>query len=316
MPLSQKEIRDRATEFAFRWCSTVREKSESQTFWNEFFDVFGISRRRIAAFEAPVKKLGDKAGSIDLFWKGMLIVEHKSQGQNLDRAYQQALDYFPGISEQELPKYVLVSDFANLRLYDLEADIETDFPLTDLPAQIHRFGFMSGYTKRTYQDEDPVNVQVAEKMGELHDALLAGGYDGHKLEIFLVRLIYCLFADDTGIFPRDHFRFLLEEKTREDGTDTGTLIAQVFQILDTPPEKREKPWTKIWKNFLTSTVHSTKRCCAFPISISGCAVHFWSALPSIGAGSRRPSSAQCSSPLWIRTHAATSAPIILPKGTS
>jgi len=240
MPLSQKEIRERAVEFAFRWGSAVREKSEAQTFWNEFFDIFGISRRRVAAFEAPVKKLGDKAGSIDLFWKGMLIVEHKSQGQNLDRAYQQALDYFPGISEQELPKYVLVSDFANLRLSDLEADTETDFPLTDLPTQIHRFGFMSGYTKRTYQDEDFVNVQVAEKMGELHDALLAGGYDGHKLEIFLVRLIYCLFADDTGIFPRDHFRFLLEEKTREDGTDTGTLIAQVFQTLDTPPEKREK----------------------------------------------------------------------------
>jgi hypothetical protein len=64
----------------------------------------------------------------------MLIVEHKSRGHNLDRAYQQALDYFPGISEQELSKYVLVSDFANCRLYDLEADTERDFLLTDLPA--------------------------------------------------------------------------------------------------------------------------------------------------------------------------------------
>jgi hypothetical protein len=240
MPLSQKEIRDRALEFSSRWVSVVRERSEAQTFWNEFFDIFGISRRRVAAFEAPVKKLADNAGSIDLFWKGMLIVEHKSLGKNLDRAYQQALDYFPGISERDLPKYVLVSDFANFRLYDLEADRETDFLLADLPAQIHWFDFMSGYTKRTYQDEDPVNVQVAEKMGELHDALLAGGYDGHKLEIFLIRLIYCLFADDTGIFPRDHFRFILEEKTREDGTDTGALIAQVFQTLDTPPDKRER----------------------------------------------------------------------------
>lgn len=240
MPLSQKEIRDRAVEFAFNWSSTVREKSEAQTFWNEFFNIFGIPRRRVAAFEAPVKKLGDKAGSIDLFWKGMLIVEHKSLGQNLDKAYQQALDYFPGIPDQELPKYVIVSDFEKFRLYDLEINTETDFPLTNLPEQIHRFGFMSGYTKRTYKDEDPVNVEVAEKMGELHDALLASGYDGHKLEVFLVRLIYCLFADDTGIFPRDHFRFILEEKTREDGTDTGTLIAQIFQTLDTPPEKREK----------------------------------------------------------------------------
>ncbi len=316
MPLSQKEIRDRAVEFAFSCGSAVREKSEAQTFWNEFFDIFGISRRRVAAFEAPVKKLGDKAGSIDLFWKGILIVEHKSRGQNLDRAYQQALDYFPGISEQELPKYVLVSDFANFRLYDLEADTETDFLLTDLPVQIHRFGFMSGYTKRAYQDEDPVNVQVAEKMGELHDALLAGGYDGHKLEIFLVRLIYCLFADDTGIFPRDHFRFLLEEKTREDGTDTGTLIAQSFRPSTRHPKRGRKPWMKTWKNSPTSMAHSTKRYYAFPISIPGCAVHFWSALPSIGAGYLRPSSARCSSPSWIRGNAATSAPITPPRGTS
>jgi hypothetical protein len=239
MPLSQKEIRDRALEFASRWVSAVRERSEAQTFWNEFFDIFGISRRRVAAFEAPVRKLGDKAGSIDLFWKGTLLVEHKSRGQNLDKAYQQALDYFPGITEQELPQYVLVSDFARFRLYDLEEGTQVEFPLADLPGHIHSFGFISGYKKRIYQDEDPVNVQVAEKMGELHDALLAGGYDGHKLEVFLVRLIYCLFADDTGIFPRDHFRFLLEDKTKEDGTDMGAWIAQVFQILDTPENRRE-----------------------------------------------------------------------------
>ena len=85
MPLSQKEIRDRAVDFAFRWGSAVREKSESQTFWNEFFDVFGISRRRVAAFEAPVKKLGDKAGSIDLFWKGMLIVTAGTTGYREER---------------------------------------------------------------------------------------------------------------------------------------------------------------------------------------------------------------------------------------
>ena len=240
MPLRQQEIRERAQEFAFSWVSATRERSEAQTFWNEFFYVFGISRRRVASFEEPVKKLGDQRGAIDLIWKGTLIVEHKSRGQSLDKAYSQALGYFPGLKEQDLPKYVLVSDFARFRLYDLDEDIHCEFNIEDLPNQIHLFGFISGYTKRVYRDEDPVNIAAAEKMGELHDALSDSGYTGHELEVFLVRLVYCLFADETGIFPKDHFRFFIEEKTREDGMDVGALLEAFFETLDQPPEARQK----------------------------------------------------------------------------
>jgi hypothetical protein len=117
------------------------------------------------------------------------------------------------LPEKELPQVVIISDFGNFRLFDLETGEEHTFRLEELPDKIHLFGFISGYTKRTYKDQDPVNIAVAEKMGELHDALLESGYSGHKLEVFLVRLVYCLFADDTGIFPKDHFRFFLDEKT-------------------------------------------------------------------------------------------------------
>lgn len=240
MPLSQKEIRDRAYQFAQEWSVVTRERAEAQTFWNEFFNIFGFNRRRVASFEEPVKKLGDRRGSIDLFWKGTLLVEHKSKGQDLDKAVQQAFDYFPGIKDQDLPKYVLVSDFARFRLYDLEEDSQHEFTLAELPERTHLFGFISGYTKRTYQDQDPVNIAVAEKMGELHDALLDSGYGGHELEQFLVRLIYCLFADDTGIFPKDHFRYFIEDRTREDGMDTGQNIAAIFQILNTAEDKRSR----------------------------------------------------------------------------
>ncbi len=249
MPLSQKEIRDRATEFAHEWAGTSREKSESQTFWNEFFKIFGITRRRVASFEEPVRKLGDQRGSIDLFWKGTLLVEHKSKGQDLDYAYQQALDYFPGIREQYLPKYVLVSDFDKFRLYDLDEDTESDFTLSELPQKIHLFGFISGYKKQKYHEEDPVNVRVAEKMGELHDALLASGYAGHALEVFLVRLMYCLFADDTGIFPKDHFEFFIENRTNPNGTDVGAVIAMIFQTLNTPEDKRQTTMDEEWRQF-------------------------------------------------------------------
>src|SRR5437868_3746016 len=145
MPLTQKEIRDKALQFASDWAEESRERAEAQTFWNEFFNIFGLTRRRLASYEAPVKKLGNKSGSIDLFWKGTLLVEHKSKGQDLDKAYQQALDYFPGLKEQDLPRCVLVSDFARFRLYDLETDTQHEFALAQLPDKIHLFGFISGY---------------------------------------------------------------------------------------------------------------------------------------------------------------------------
>lgn len=237
--LTQFELRNNALAFVKEWEGETRERAESQTFWNDFFKIFGITRRRIATFEEPVKKLGDKRGSIDLFWKGTLIVEHKSASKDLTSAYRQALDYFEGINENELPQYVLVSDFQRFRLYDLDIDKQYDFTLSDLPDKLHLFGFISGFKQRTLDDEDPVNVQVAEKMGELHDALLASGYFGHNLEVFLVRLIYCLFADDTGIFPRDHFHYFLENRTNAGGYDTGPILTTIFQTLNAPQERRQ-----------------------------------------------------------------------------
>ncbi|MBU3013686.1 hypothetical protein KO488_02875 [Poseidonibacter lekithochrous] len=116
MALSWNEIKNRAITFSKEWESEEREHAESQSFWNDFFNIFGISRRRVASFEEPVKKLGEKRGRIDLFWKGTILVEHKSKGKDLDKAYTQALDYFPGLKEDELPKYVLISDFEIFRL--------------------------------------------------------------------------------------------------------------------------------------------------------------------------------------------------------
>ncbi len=255
-PLSPNEIRDRALRFAREWESERREKAEAQTFWNEFFNVFGISRRRVASFEEPVKHLrqrletgdlsakggkGGHAGFIDLFWKGTLIAEHKSAGKDLDTAYQQALDYFPGLQERDLPRYVIVSDFARIRLYDLEADTKSEFPLQDLHKKIGLFGFISGYTTQRIQEQDPVNIKAAEKMGRLHDQLKAGGYGGHALEVLLVRLLFCLFAEDTTIFDqKGMFREWIETCTREDGSDFGSQLELLFQVLNTPENKRQK----------------------------------------------------------------------------
>ncbi len=241
MPLSWNEIRSRALEFSKRWELETSEDAEAKAFWTELFNVFGIDRKRVASFEEPVKKLGDKQGYIDLFWKGMLLVEHKSRGKDLDKAYTQALDYFPGIKERDLPKYVLVSDFARFRLYDLEENTETEFNLADLHQRIKHFAFIAGYRTQTIAPQNPVNIKAAERMGKLHDALKASGYQGHSLEVLLVRLLFCLFADDTGIFqPASAFRAWIEERTAADGSDLGPQLAQLFQILNTPEDRRAK----------------------------------------------------------------------------
>ncbi len=239
MPLSWNEIKDRALKFSREWGDAASEHADAKSFWDAFFGVFGVSRRRVATFEQKVKKLDDKQGYIDLFWKGVLLIEHKSRGKDLDRAHTQALDYFHGIKERDLPKYVLVSDFQRFRLYDLEENTKTEFRLTDLHKRIKHFAFIAGYRTQTIAPQNPVNIKAAERMGKLHDALKASGYDGHPLEVLLVRLLFCLFADDTGIFqPASAFRAWIEERTAPDGSDLGPQLAQLFQVLNTPDDRR------------------------------------------------------------------------------
>jgi len=239
MRLSWNEIRARAAHFSAEWKDAHYERGEAQSFYNDFFDIFGVKRRKVASFEEPVRKLGDRRGFIDLFWKGLLLVEHKSAGRSLIPAKQQALDYFPTLKDYELPRYILLSDFQSFELYDLEDGIELCFTLADLPHKIEAFAFILGVQKRTFRDQDPVNIEAAEIMGRLHDALEASGFTGDDLERFLVRLLFCLFADDTGIFePRGIFEDLIKNRTTEDGSDLGGWLGTVFQTLDKPLDQR------------------------------------------------------------------------------
>lgn len=237
MPISLNEIRSRALQFSNEWKDANNEKADAQTFWNEFFVVFGITRRRVASFEVPATKTDGQGGFIDMLWKGNCLIEHKSRGKDLDMACRQAFDYFPGIKEAELPKYVIVSDFARFRVYNLDESTHIEFRLEDLTQNIHHFGFISGYQKTTYKEEDPVNIEAALRMGKLHDQLKAIGYEGHHLEVYLVRLLFCLFADDTGIFEKDCFQQYLEQRTSEDGSDLANHLAELFQVLNTPKDK-------------------------------------------------------------------------------
>ena len=245
MRLSWNKVRSRAAAFAREWENAHYEKGETQSFYDSFFRIFGVKRQSVARYEQHVKKLDNSSGFIDLFWPGVLIVEQKSAGLNLAKAYDQAGGYFDALSESERPRYILVSDFQTFDLHNLAKRKTVAFALADLPAHVKKFNFILGGETSSFEDQDPVNIEAAELVGKLHDALEASGYKGHDLEQFLVRIVFCLFAADTGIFesrdisePRDIFLDFLENRTQPDGSDLGGRLAQLFQVLNTPEDKR------------------------------------------------------------------------------
>ncbi len=239
MRLGWDEIKRRAKAFSDEWKDAHYERGQTQTFYNEFFEIFGIKRKQVAIYEQRVKLLNSRHGFIDLFWPGTLLVEQKSHSLDLNRAQGQALDYVEGLHPTQQPQWVLTCDFQSWVLLDLESGNELRFRLADLHKHITAFDFMLG-RKVTFETQANVTIKAAELMGKLHDALEDSGYIGHELEQLLVRLLFCLFADDTGIFqPKDLFLQLIENDTRPDGSDTGRVINDLFDVLDTPENARQ-----------------------------------------------------------------------------
>ncbi|MEE9311956.1 MAG: type IIL restriction-modification enzyme MmeI, partial [Planctomycetota bacterium] len=244
--LSLSEIRNNAIEFSAEWKDATSERAEAQSFWRDFFMVFGIQRRSVATFEEPVKNLGGAYDRIDVFYKKKMLGEHKSRGQDLSKADSQAFNYAQSLVREdrkdEAPRYIVVSDFARFVIYDLESEDPTEPTATIATSELHKnikhFGFLSGYETRSLESEDEINVQAVEVLGALHDGLADGGFEGHDLERFLVRVLFCLFAEDTGIFDPNAFRIIIEN-SKSDGSNLGPNLAQMFRVLDKPQDKRQ-----------------------------------------------------------------------------
>jgi len=240
MRLTWPEIRARAAKFSDDHQLDHYEKGQTQTFYNEFFECFGVDRKQVAVYEQRVKNLPqDRKGFIDLFMPGKLIVEQKSAGLDLRVANDQALDYYEGLPEAIKPRYILTCDFQRFELLDLETRREWRFPLADLKKHVEAFAFIVGVETRQFRNQKPANPKASELLGKLHRQLEEDGYSGHKLQLLLVRLLFILFADDTGIWPKDQFLVWLEQRTQPDGRDLGEKLTALFGVLDTAADDRQ-----------------------------------------------------------------------------
>ena len=242
MRLSWNEIRVRAAGFARRWEDAAYEKGETQSFYNEFFEIYGVDRKNVAKYEKRITKPDDSSGYIDVFWPGRLVVEQKSAGRDLVKAYEQATEYSDALNDEDYPQYILTSDFQNFELYDrTRTDRRTvKFTLKELPDCVREFGFLLGVQKRTFREQAPVNIKASKLVGELRDALQRSGYKEEYMDRFMMRIVFCLFADDTGIFESSDILFdFIEDRTSEDGADLGLWLSQLFQVLNTPVDDRQ-----------------------------------------------------------------------------
>jgi hypothetical protein len=236
-------MRARAVTFAARWKDETSERGQSQSFWTEFLDIYGVDRKRVAAFEQLAKRTSTgNYGFIDLYWPGVLIAEQKSAGKDLEEAEQQALDYLAEIKQSDFPGLVITSDFARIRILDLEAKDPkpVEIKTADLGKEYERFLFIAGYARQTFEQEIEANVEASELMGQLYDAAEAAGYKDHEANVLLTRLLFLMFGDDTAMWARGLFYSFVHDRTSDDASDLGAQLAMLFQVLNTPETERPK----------------------------------------------------------------------------
>ncbi len=237
----------KATLFAENYQTETSETAEAQTFWNDFFEIFGRTRRGLAVYEYHARtgrddkqnQLTRTLGRIDMLWPGVLAVEHKSAGINLDDGKKQLLHYINGLTDDRKPRYGLICNFTDFRLIDFKTEVTSNFTLGELPQNVEKFVFFIEHEREQFALKLEANKGAAELIGNVYDALVAGGYD-HKIDRLLMRLLFCMFADSTGIWRRGLFLEFLSTRTSKDGSDLGACLEHIFEILNKEQSVRQK----------------------------------------------------------------------------
>ncbi|MGL4393815.1 MAG: DNA methyltransferase [Brevinema sp.] len=229
---NETEIRTRLNTFIPEHRDFNYEKGQSQVFWSDFFQCFGVPANIYGLwFENAIDRK-----FIDAFYPKHFIIEQKSEGRDLDDAYTQALDYANRLEADKRPRFIVVCDFKEFRVKDLSTLRNYEFNYSQIEDYINLWREILGEEKDFFE-EITVNIEAGNIMADLHDALKASGYDGRDLEVLLVRLMFCLFADDTGIFEKDIFTKEIKDTPAK---LLGAHLSQIFDILNTDEKVRLK----------------------------------------------------------------------------
>ncbi|NGP05772.1 class I SAM-dependent DNA methyltransferase [Rhodococcus sp. 14C212] len=268
--ITRGEIRHNLDAFVVRWHEKIAgwdqkqrgrsEISNAQMFWADLLRQFGIIPERINLFERDAQRASTgRNGSIDVFWSGTFLGEAKSiVDEDLDGAYEQALDYLRGgsVQQHEWPRYVMVTNFGTFRIVKQGEDVWTaEFPLEKLPNHVDQLMFLAGQETITKREEAVASRTAVELIGRLYTAMVGEESDeaiGEEAprspeeedtqvlhaSMFLTRVLFLLYGDDAGLWEQDLFYRLVLSDTTAD--TLGPQLSALFRVLDTPEKKRRR----------------------------------------------------------------------------
>ena len=262
--LSLNAIRKNCAKFALDW-STRRadEKQNGHDFIHDLMVCFGIKSSKAVFYEKRARRASTgRHGYIDALIPGKALIEMKSAGKDLDRAEEQALDYIHDLTDAEIPRFLIISDFRRIRIVNFDRDATThddnsedsghiEFMLSELPDHVDDLKFLAGYgmVRVGSREQEEASIRAARVMADLYEALDGSGYSDHEASIFLIRTLFCLYGDDACLWDRDLFADFLDSRTREDGSDLGAQLALLYQTLNTPIERRQSTLDELIARF-------------------------------------------------------------------
>jgi len=254
--MTEKQQAAAAAEFAKRWEGRGYEKGESQVFWTELLtEVLGVENpSTFVRFEEQVKV--DKTNFIDAHIPTTrVLIEQKSLGKDLRKGivqsdgsvlnpFQQAKRYVANMPLSDHPRWIVTCNFEEFLVYDMEQPNgePEQIWLRDLGREYYRLQFLVDSGKEHLTKEMQVSMQAGEIVGRIYDALLRQ-YDDESeealrwLNILCVRLVFCLYAEDAGVFQHDQFHDFL---ARYEAADLRQALLRLFETLNTPVEGRSR----------------------------------------------------------------------------
>jgi hypothetical protein len=280
--LSLNEIRARIAQFVVDYKDATSERQDAQNFWRDLMHCYGVDsvRRRGVLFEHPaIRSDTGREGFIDVFLPGKFLAEHKSagkitvkRGESKSNAEKQAEAYLTGgsITRNQLPRYVLTSDFVTVQVTDLDRPkidpLRTKtIRVEDLPENLEALLFLTGrddVDAIIREDQADASIAAASVMGELFTALTSDSdtevtpnqdtdadKETYDASILLTRLLFLMFGDDAGLWGRGLFHRFILERTAPDGSDLGAQLSTLFEVLDTPEDKRDRRMDESFAQF-------------------------------------------------------------------
>ena len=254
---SEKQQAAAATAFAERWKGRGYERGESQPFWIDLLsNVYGIETPSNGFITFEDHRMVDSSNFIDgRIPSSKVLIEQKSLGKDLRKGilqsdgsllnpFQQARRYVVSLPVSEHPRWIVTCNFSEFLVYDMEQPNgePQQILLENLGKEYYRLQFLVDAKSEHLSKEMEVSIEAGKIVGRIYDALLTQ-YDDNSpealrwLNILCVRLVFCLYAEDAGIFTRDQFHdFLVIYEAK----DLRRALRDLFEVLNTPKEKRSK----------------------------------------------------------------------------